>query len=103
LARKRKKGRNIHSFREALTPFGHDVFAGAQMQLHPANEQPSEQSLVKLYMELTGASEAAARNVYASVCSEQFDEDQDLATLGQFDAAPRFALPPFDQRKHATL
>jgi hypothetical protein len=44
----------------------------------------SEEALVKLYMELTGASEGTARNVYAVICPEQSDEESDKSSLNRF-------------------
>jgi hypothetical protein len=62
------------------------------MQQISSCQKPTEQALVKLYMDLTGASEAAARSVYASVCSEHEDEqgpdDSRVNSWPDSDAVP---------------
>jgi hypothetical protein len=44
-----------------------------------------ELSLVKLYMELTGASESTARNVFMHVCCRESD-DTGMAAINGIDA-----------------
>ena len=47
------------------------------MQNSDPNPEKSEEELVKLYMDLTGASEAAARSVVEHVCPEHPDAQTD--------------------------
>lgn len=46
--------------------------------------EPNEASLVKLYMELTGANEASARNVYMFVNKEEDEQKQQTYGLDKW-------------------
>jgi hypothetical protein len=55
------------------------------MQNGDLNEEKSEQKLIKLYMDLTGTGEAAARSVVEHVCAEHAD-GQSLVEDSQLQA-----------------
>ncbi len=61
------------------------------MALESVNGKPEEEKLVKLYMELTGANEAAARAVFMYVCAPKApaaSQPQENPPVNQLTAAP---------------